>query len=305
MSQAEDATPAVSAADVLAPQWRSQVADLRAWEAQVRLEHPEAVHRFRVAARRLRSNLTAFTPLLQAAAVTELRAGLQQAAAAVSDARNAEVVAERVDRLLADLPSSPGGPDTAGTRARLAALLGASYRESWEGSVDHLESEGYDELTRRLERFADLPPWLPRARRPAPEVLAPVLREEWRRFRKRGRLALGADTGADHEERIHDARKAAKRVRYVSDSVVGVFGRRAKRLAKAAAKVQVVLGDYNDGLVTRSLLREAAGHLRDAEDVRVLALLASREETAAAAARADYARVFADADRRSLRRWML
>jgi CHAD domain-containing protein len=305
MSQAEDAAPAISAADVLAPQWRSQVAELRSWESQVRLEHPEAVHQFRVAARRLRSNLTAFAPLLEAGAVVDVSAGLQQAAAAVSDARNAEVVAERVDRLLADLPSGPGAPDTAGTRARLAGLLGETYRDSWEGSVDHLDSKRYDELTRRLDRFADLPPWRPRAGRPAPEVLAPVLREEWRRFRKRGRLALGEDTGADHEERAHDARKAAKRVRYVADSVVGVFGRRAKKLAKAAAKVQVVLGDYNDGLVTRSLLRETAEQLRDADDVRVLALLTSREETAAAAMRAEYARVFADADRRSLRRWML
>ncbi len=115
----------VSAAEVLTPVLAAQVTDLRAWEAGVRLDQPEATHGFRVAARRLRSLLAAFGPLMDQGVADELGGQLKRAAAAVSGARDAEIVQARVEALLRDEPEET---DVAGTRERLTRLLEEAYR---------------------------------------------------------------------------------------------------------------------------------------------------------------------------------
>jgi CHAD domain-containing protein len=293
-----------SAADVLTPVWRGQVGDLRAFEVDVRLDRPDGVHRFRVATRRLRSNLSGLRSLLDATIVDGLQRGLRDAAAIVSGARDAEVVRRRVDLLLLDEPDSAG---VARTRERLGRMLAGSSEESRETALDYFDSPAYDALTRSLDRFSDLPPWSPASREPAEEALTPLLRKEWSRFRKRGREALVAEPGASSDDELHDARKAAKRARYLSEALSPVFGRRAKHLAKAAERVQVVLGDYQDSVITRSLLeRAAAGAAGESSDEETSALgrMVAREERTARELRAEFERRFAEADRTSLRRWM-
>jgi CHAD domain-containing protein len=293
-----------SAADVLTPLWRTQVADLRAREADVRLGHPDAVHRFRVAARRLRSNLAGLRPLLDGTLSNGLERDLQETASAVSAARDVDVVQGRIDLLLQD--EAPG-PEVDRTRDRLSRLLAAASRDSRQRSVDYLDSPTYDALTRGLDRFSDIPPWSPSADLPAEEALRPLLRKEWTRFRNRGRRALAPDPGigAGQDDLLHEARKAAKRVRYLADSLVPVFGRKAKQLSKAAGRVQVVLGEHQDSVITRALLDEAAAlALRDGDETSVITRMRTREALTAAELRTEFVRVFGEADRKSLRRWL-
>lgn len=291
-----------TAADVLTPVWRGQVADLRAYEVDVRLDRPHGVHRFRVTARRLRSNLAGLRPLLDAATVDGLQRGLREAAASVGGARDAEVVRRRVDLLLLDEPDSPG---VARTRDRLGRMLAGSSEESREAALEYFDGPEYDALTRSLDRFSDLPPWGASSREPADEALPPLLRKEWARFRRRGREALTAGPGDTSDDALHDARKAAKRSRYLAEALSPVLGRRAKHLAKAAEQVQVVLGDYQDSVITRSLLERAAIETSaEAEEALALARMVAREERAARDLRVLFERRFAAADRASLRRWM-
>jgi CHAD domain-containing protein len=64
---------------------------------------------------------------------------------------------------------------------------------------------------------------------------------------------------------LHETRKAAKRLRYAAESAVPVFGGRAKKLARRAERVQVVLGEHQDTVVARQTLRElgAQAYLHD------------------------------------------
>ena len=184
----------VSAADVLTPVWRGDVADLRIWETEVRLRRPESVHRFRVAARRLRSHLAAFEPLLGTTVCRGLQDDLRGAAAAVGGTRDVEVVQERIERLRVD-----GAAGTTSTALLLTGFLDRSRGVSWGQGLEYLDSPAYDACTRALEAFSDMPPWLPAAGAPAEETLAPILRLEWSRLRDRMRIALdpeGPESGS-------------------------------------------------------------------------------------------------------------
>ncbi len=64
MSQLTSSTGSATAADLLGPLLRQRVADFRAREVEVRLAEADALHRFRVSARRLRSLLATFAALL-------------------------------------------------------------------------------------------------------------------------------------------------------------------------------------------------------------------------------------------------
>ena len=55
---------------------------------------------------------------------------------------------------------------------------------------------------------------------------------------------------------MHDARNADKQLRYVIEVAAPVLGKPARRLGRQAKKLQDLLGDYQDAVVTRPLLHE-------------------------------------------------
>ena len=301
MPKAASATTDATAADVLWPLLRDQVQDLRSWESGIRLDRADAVHHYRIAARRLRSELVGFGSLLDPDECHELARQLGRGAAAMSAARDAEVVRRRVDALLRD----ESGDLVDAARAHIERLLAEASARSHRDSVAHLDSPDYDAFTRRLERFADLPPWSATAHRPAVDEFRPLLHHEWDRFRERGASAVASTAGPHRNERLHEARKAAKRVRYVAEALVPVFGRRAARLGKAARRVQVVLGEHQDCIITQALLGRAGEQAyRDGENSFVLGRMQAREATTADELREEFVRLFLAADRKKLRRWL-
>lgn len=290
-----------TAAEALTPGLGRQLADLRSREIDVRAHAPGAVHRFRVATRRLRSDLSGFEPLLDARTCRILVDDLQRTARAVGPAQDAVVVRRQVDALFA----GSEGAAAARVHGRLGQLLEPASQETWQRAIDHLDDPAYDELTRGLDRLADLPPWLPAAHRPADEVLVPLLRSEWSRFRRRARAALDPTGGATADDLLHEARKASKRARYVAESLTEVLGRRARRLAKTAKHVQRELGDHQDRVLVHEFLVDAPLRLElDGEEARILASVRDAQAVALEAARDDLRRVLRDADRPSLRAWM-
>lgn len=301
MPKAASATPDATAAEVLGPVLRDQVQDLRLWEPGIRLDRADAVHHYRIAARRLRSELAGFGSLLDPDECRALARHLGRAAAAMSGARDAEVVRRRVEGLLRD--ESGGLVDLA--RSQIDRLLAEESGRSHRDSVSHLDTADYDTFTRRLERFADLPPWSPLADRPAVEVFRPVLRHEWARLRNRGTAAAASTAGSQRNDRLHEARKAAKRARYVAEALTPVFGRRAKRLGQAAQRVQVVLGEHQDCIITQAVLGRAGEQaFVDGENSFVLGRMQAREATTADELREEFVRLFLAADRKKLRRWL-
>ena len=125
MANAATANPGSSAVEVLGPVLRRQVEELRSWESGVRLDRSQAVHRYRVAARRLRSNLAGFRALLDADTCGELGSDLRSAGVAAGGARDAETVRRHVEALMRD----ESDPSVGATRER---STGCSRRRTAE-----------------------------------------------------------------------------------------------------------------------------------------------------------------------------
>jgi CHAD domain-containing protein len=118
--------------------------------------------------------------------------------------------------------------------------------------------------------------------RPATEVLAPLVANDLRRVRRRAGELDGV-TGLDHDELVHELRKATKRARYTSALLVPTMGKPALRLGHRLQRLQDVLGERQDSAVARALLAEVLkrGELDGAGERAVRQLVASEEAQSA------------------------
>src|SRR4051812_30706642 len=91
--------PDVTAAAILGPVLRREATALRQHEARLHVDET-AVHEYRIGARRLRSILVGYEPLLDQAA--SLVSDLRVAGAALSGLRDSQAVLERLEALLDD-----------------------------------------------------------------------------------------------------------------------------------------------------------------------------------------------------------
>jgi CHAD domain-containing protein len=71
--------------------------------------------------------------------------------------------------------------------------------------------------------------------------------------------ALSLPAGEERDLALHEARKAAKRLRYATEATRPALGKPAKRLQQRLKKVQQLLGEHQDTVVSRPVLRQLAG----------------------------------------------
>ena len=130
--------------------WHDLVVELIAHDVGVRLGDGEAVHKMRVAIRRLRSTLRTFTPVLDEASARWLRDELGWLGGVLGSVRDADVLRNNLERLLDTLsPSDVLGPvrDEIGThfadsrRLALGAALGAMRSERYLSLLDVLRGQ--------------------------------------------------------------------------------------------------------------------------------------------------------------------
>ena len=116
-------------------------------------EDPEDVHQFRVATRRLRSDLRTFAPLLDPKPVSELRDGLRLLGAKAGAARDTDVLTSRLGPRASRLPQH----DAAGVE-ELIRRLGNQAGAARAAFLDELRSPAYDQLLDALVNIASQPP---------------------------------------------------------------------------------------------------------------------------------------------------
>jgi len=263
---------------------------------------PEDVHKMRVATRRLRSALRTFRPLLDRDVSEPLRGELTWLAGVLGQARDTQVMWDRLDSMVEKEPSDVATTDVRGA-------MDSELREAHDSAVTTataaLDSVRYFRLLDALDELVRRPPWNPVALGSADDVLRPRVHAEWKRLRRRVRAAQETEPGPDRDEHLHEVRKAAKRLRYAVEAVEPAFGAKAARLAAAAESVQEVLGDLNDSVVTRALLRQLAAESAGRPGNALLyGRMHAAEERHAARAQAQYDAAWHAASRRRLRRWL-
>jgi CHAD domain-containing protein len=233
-----------------------QADELRRREQQVREgDRHDGVHRARIACRRLRSALATFAPLLPRDTSGPVREELRWLTRVLGDARDPYVSWQRVEELLEAEP-----PDDA-VRERIRTTYAARIAAGEAPLAEALASARHLALLERLDRLVTDPPWTPVAERPAADVLPRLVADDWRRLE--ARMVAAADA-ADQDEALHDARKAAKRLRYAAETLRPVWGGDARALGEAARGLSEHLGERQDLLLVRTDLSRIAEQARAA-----------------------------------------
>ncbi|ROP27235.1 CHAD domain-containing protein [Pseudokineococcus lusitanus] len=277
----------------------TQVRALVAADVAVRRGEDDAVHQVRVAARRLRSGLRAFRPLLDRGWADDLRAELGWLAGELGRARDAEVLAARLEDDLAALPGPVAGAarEVVGPRVEQQAADGA------EAALAALRGPRYALLLDQLVSAVALPALTPRAQRACADVLPPLVGAAWRRLEEDVRRLDAEDPRGD--EAWHEARKRAKQVRYAAEAVRPALGSPAKRLGKQVARVTEVLGQHQDAAVAAEGLEEAlrADPPPTPDAAFALGALWARQRQAVLQTRGDLLDLWPDVADRRHRRW--
>lgn len=285
--------PTAPAAAVIRNAIAEPVAALLLHDPLIRVgRDPEAVHQARVGTRKLRSNLRTFAPLLDTQWSEPLRSELGWLAMGLGAVRDREVLLDRLRERAASLPAS----DSRSAAALLKFL--EDEIEALRGKLAaDLDSQRYVDLLEQLVQASHAPVTLPDADQPATAVLPALAMTPWRRLRSAVRQL--PDPPSDPE--LHRIRILAKRARYAAEAVAPVSGPHAAAFAKAAAKLQTVLGDHQDAVTTQAWLRSARVSGRKAF---VAGELIALERISAEESRARWPKVWAALDRKRLREWM-
>ena len=290
------------AGDVVTAYVGDQASRLKALDAAVRRDQPDAVHQMRVTTRRLRAALQAFPTVLPQPATAELRDELRWLGQVLGDARDAEVLEQHFQAALADLPVELViGP----AKARVTMHFAPEQAAARKAVLKALDSRRYFRLLDDLDRLLDDPPQTAAATAPADEVLPQAVAHAYRRTKRRMVRARRAPAGTARDVALHEARKAAKRARYAADAAEPAVGKPARRFAKRMKAVQSVLGDHQDAVTARSVARDIGMQAYLAgENAFSFGLLHERAHRDAAEYRRQARSVWRRASRRKGRRWL-
>ena len=258
------------------------VTALHEQDARVRADAPGAIHKARIATRRLRSALRTYGPLLDDNRAVAVADELRWLGGSLSGARDAQVLRERLGDLVAEQPPELVlGP----VWRRIDEELRAEERSGREAALQALESQRYYRLLDQLDDLLTTARFSKRARLPARKVLPRLLRRDAKRLRRAVEAVASAQVPDAHDVALHEARKKAKRLRYAAESMRPALGKRAKKVGGSAKKVQEALGAHQDTVMSRQRLHQYGAHTQaNGENGFTFGRLHALEDVRAAAA---------------------
>ncbi|MFD7628205.1 CHAD domain-containing protein [Streptomyces sp. NPDC059851] len=259
---------------------REQRDALVAQDPAVRRNLPDSVHQMRVASRRMRSAFKTYRKILDREATDPIGEELRRLGRELGVDRDQEVLHERFQAGLEDLPNTlRHGP----VRGRLRTWNNGRRAASRRRAVAFLDSPRHLALLDAIDALIADPPLLPAAAKPAGKALPKAVLRDYERLAGRIEHALSLEPGQERDHALHDARKAAKRARYAAEAAAPALGKPADRHAKAMKSVQTLLGDHQDSVVAREALRGLAEQATAAgESAFSWGVLYAREEALAA-----------------------
>jgi inorganic triphosphatase YgiF len=229
----------------------------------------DALHRSRVAIRRLRSCLKLHKALIADEEGERLKRGLRDLSQELGDARNLDVYLGRIEG---------EGEDAGRLRARITSDREAAY----DRLAARLRAKRNRLLLLDLVAYVETGEWLrdPGRRKlretPVRRFAAKTLKKGWRRLRRDGRRLEERTPEERHEVRIE-----GKVLRYASEFFAGAFPKKTKgrreALLDALSDLQAHLGDLNDVETGAALAASVptGGHGVVADPEREAALLAA------------------------------
>ncbi len=288
LSRALDGRSGRTAWEVVLAYAAEQVAEIIGREDAVRSDDEDAVHKARVATRRLRSTLRTFRRLFRREVTDPLRDEVKWLGTMLGEPRDAEVLKERLQGHVDELAE---GDIVGPVRDRVGSELDATHRETHRALVEALDSERYAALRDALVSLLADPPLRGRASRKAKKELPRRVRRAIARTEEQWSASRDAE-GDEQLRLLHETRKKSKAARYGCEALEPAFGDAAVEAAERWEEVTETLGLLQDSLVARARLRELARAAQDAGEptftygilVGVEAMSADRSRTQGEAA---------------------
>jgi CHAD domain-containing protein len=202
-----------------------------------------AVHKTRVAARRLRSTLRMFDDVFDAAPAEELDNELSWYADLLGAVRDRDILSSRLTKQIAELPPQQvRGP----IEAEITKALAAERQEALDRLNERIGGIRYGHLIQLLRGWRSAPPFTAAASEEAAAAVKYVDKAK----KKADKRLRKAD---DDIDQLHRARKATKRARYAAELVEPVDSD-MKVIAKDAEELQTLLGEHQDAVVAADFL---------------------------------------------------
>ncbi|MEU9306144.1 CYTH and CHAD domain-containing protein [Streptomyces sp. NPDC048256] len=266
----------VTAGDHVLAYIRAQRDAIVELDPAVRRDAEESIHDMRVATRRLRSTFRSFRKVLDRKVTDPIAAELKWLAGELGVGRDHEVLAERLDAALDELPSTlVSGP----IHERLRTWAKAGEHGSRRRLLGVLDSQRYLTLLDSLDAVVTDPPTLKAAGSKPDKVLAKAVRKDFGKVSALVEEAMEQEPGTDRDLALHEARKKAKRTRYAAETAGPALGGTAKTLVKSMKSLQSLLGDHQDSVMARTTLRELSAVAHAAgESAFTYGVLYAREE---------------------------
>jgi CHAD domain-containing protein/uncharacterized protein YjbK len=224
-------------------------------DAGVRAGDADAVHKMRVATRRLRSTLKTFKGSFDPQPAETLKAELKWLAGCLGAVRDGQVLSHKLVAAAEPFPAEA---------AHIRQKLAADVEQDRKALTAGLDSDRYLALLDAMDALID---------NPAPDD-AGALRRVRKALSKADQLLDEAVAdGVDAE--LHEARKKYKQARYGVEVFATDTGKAGKSLVKALTELQDVLGSHQDSVVAREVLRDVS---RSAPDAFSYGILYARQE---------------------------
>lgn len=275
--------PKDSAADAVAFHLRTQVAAIIEQDQRIRRHLPDAVHQYRVAARRLRSMLQAFAPLVEAEWARSMRSELGWIASTLSQSRDREVLEQR---LVAAVRSLPSDIDGVGALVAIQKHLDAELDEANATIEGAMTSDRYRDLMAALHAAASVAPTTSLAKGKAAKVLPPLVQASWNKLDKQARRLHREMDG--HDDHWHRTRIVAKKARYTVEACVPVFGGPAKKFAKQLETVTELLGEHQDAAIAASVVEQLAAQTRGSRSAFALGVVFAQQREQVVSCRREF-----------------
>ena len=202
-----------------------------------------AVHKTRVAARRLRSTLRIFSDVFGAEPAEELDNELKWYADVLGQVRDRDILSSRLGKQIANLPPEQvRGP----VEAEVTKTLDAEREDAVRKLDKAMRTPRYAHLMQLLRGWRAAPPLTDAAGDQGATAVKYVEKAK-RRADKRLRKA------DDDSDELHRARKAFKRARYAAELVEPIDSQ-MKSIARDAEEMQTLLGEHQDATVGAEFL---------------------------------------------------
>jgi CHAD domain-containing protein len=291
---AEPVSPGDPAEDSVRPALIAALRRLLSYDPHARLGDTEGVHQLRVSARRLRSVIRTFLPMMRPEKVEPVVEDLRWLGQVLGAVRDLDVIDARLRSETEDEAAAPVFQALAARRAVASAALTVA-----------LSSERYVTFLQRVTELTVDDDLTIESAGSCREALPKLVLRMWKKLRKAGE-ALQPDSA---ETDFHRVRILAKRARYSAETVAGFLPPRTKRELKAFAQgaeaVQNILGEHQDAAFARAILLEIAAQHPDDERLGVcIGALVERQEQDAKEKREEFFEEWQRLDRKKYTKWV-